>query len=188
MAENRTFLLCVDIRLQGAQALLPVRFLQFSGRKKCSTKTKKAPSPRAPWESPKSTNLQLQLFLGLLLFRGLLHRSCRLRWWRRRRGLRPRHTFLKPAHAFTQSPHQLRNLASPKKHENDNRDNQQMHWAVPHRAPTFRAGSNEPARSYALQTTSHTLKYNTLIPGPARHTLPVQVFEQRNSVLPRNSR
>ena len=31
------------------------------------------------------------------------------------------------------------------------------------------------------------LEYNTLIPGPARHPLPVEVFEQGDGVLPRDS-
>jgi hypothetical protein len=99
-----------------------------------------------------------QKVLRFFLFRRLLRRSCdrRSRRWCRRR-LRSRHPFLESAHAFSKPAHQLRDLASPEKHEDHDGNNQQMHWAVPHRTPTFHARPDALARGGCAARTPQSI-------------------------------
>jgi hypothetical protein len=137
------------VRVLDREFLIPAHPLRAPLESRCAKraaqKQKRRPSQRAPLKL-KIYKLAVESSLRLLFFRRLLSRSGRL--WRRcrRRRLRTRHAFLESAHAFSQSAHQLRNLASPEKYENDDRNDQQMHWAVPHRTPTFHAGINESVR------------------------------------------
>src|SRR5208282_3562487 len=123
------------------------RLVESGCVKTCSEQIKRRPHPRAPKKLNLYNAPANNLFLRLLFLRWFLSGSCRR--WRRCRRLRLRrtsHAFLEPAHPFSQSAHQLRNLAPPEQNKYHDGNNQQMHWAVPHGAPTFHAGFNEPER------------------------------------------
>jgi len=74
--------------------------------------------------------------------RGLarLSRRCRL----------AAHSFLEFADSLAEAFHHFRNLAPPEKHEDNDRNNQQMHGAIPHGSLPFTPGPRpDAANSYS---------------------------------------
>jgi len=132
-------------------------------------------------------------------------RSCGCRRRRLRRRIAA-HAVLEFAHALPQTLHHFRNLLPAEKDKYHSGDNQEMHWAVKHRNLPFAPGRTAPGtpnlphpahaayRSTsrpgrrAPQTLHLRLQYNTLVPSPPRHVLAVQMLEQRNRILPADSR
>ncbi len=98
-------------------------------------------------------------FSSVVRWRGRCSRHRRS--WRlaRLHGLVAAHSFLEFTNPLAKTLHHLGNLASAKQDKNHHRNNQQMHGAIPHRAPTFqdscRRGSESPlAPTHSIARTS----------------------------------
>jgi hypothetical protein len=94
------------------------------------------------------------------------------------------HAFLEFTDTLAKAFHNFRNLAAAKKDQNYDGNNQQMHGAVPHRAPTFHAGRVAPDPPQRIPQS----KYNTLVADSACNVFAVKKFEQRNRVFPAHAR
>lgn len=98
---------------------------------------------------------------------------------------RPGHALFESAHAFAKTAHQFGYLSSAEQNQHDDRDDQPVHWEF-----HIASYACQPHLTTLLQNqaviTGRKLKYNTLVPGPARHPFPVQVFEQRDGILAGN--
>jgi hypothetical protein len=94
------------------------------------------------------------------------------------------HAFFKAADAFANPAHHFRNFLSSEQEDDDRQNDQPMNWAkfshvyLPSRGRRF----NERR----FESPGFNLKYNTLIPDPARQVFPIEILEQRYCVFARH--